>query len=144
VQALFTEVVFDASSLINIEDAGRLDSLTPLGKSVLVPTKVEEELRKVPPGGFRPGKGSRRMGTWLKGRSFTLASLLQEESRDYMRFLTRFGAGESAAMSVALHRSAILVMDDGAARTRALQEQIECVTTEEFLRRLDSGEFGLL
>jgi predicted nucleic acid-binding protein len=70
--------------------------------------------------------------------------MLQVESRDYLRFRISFGQGESAAIAIAMHRGGTLVIDDGAARGAAESVSVTCLSTVEFLARLDKGELGLL
>jgi len=47
-------------------------------------------------------------------------------------------------MAITLRRGGLLVMDDRSARLKALDDGIDCIRTDDFLRRLDAGEFSLL
>jgi predicted nucleic acid-binding protein len=65
--------------------------------------------------------------------------MLPEEGRLYLKFKmqpeTKLDDGEAAALAIALHRSAHLVSDDGAAQRKATSHGVPWLDTGNFVRQ---------
>jgi len=123
-----TKYVFNASSLINLENLKQLRLLDRIGDRVIVPKPVEKEVNK-------PRSG---LETWLSHNLKSVVNFLGDEGRFYLSLLGqpahKIGDGEAAAIAVAMNRKHTLVIDDKAAMDKAQAHGVHCLTTHQFLQ----------
>ncbi len=99
------KVVADTSPLIALERIGRLDILPGLFGSVVCPQSVIDELRAFP--GHLRADSSIEQSSWLS---------IRPDPRE-MVFRKELGAGETAAIALAVNiKAEMIVLDDLAAR----------------------------
>jgi len=120
--------VFNASSLINLENLRQLRLLDQIGDRIVVPKPVEKEVNK-------PRSG---LEAWLSHNRKRVINFLPEEGRFYLSLqrqrTPKIGDGEAAAIAVAMNRNHTLVIDDKAAMDKAEEHGVHCLTTHQFLQ----------
>lgn len=125
-----TRYVFNASSLINLENLKELRLLDRLGDRVIVPKRVAREVNK----------HGKPLETWLRKNRRSIVDFLPDEGHSYLLLLQqrnpRIHDGEAAAIAVALHRQCTLVIDDETPMNKARDHGAHCLTTDEFLQLL--------
>ena len=108
-------VVADTSVLINFVHVGRLDLLGPAsGLRVLVPLEVKAEL-------VDPVQRAAVDDALAAGALADAGPLAVEELTEYARLRATLGSGESAALSIAVIRGAIVACDERRAFLRAAE-----------------------
>lgn len=127
-------VVADASPLIHLSAAGRLELLYALYGAVLVPDVVYHEVTR---GEGLPGALEVQLAGWIEVVAVTSENLVSELCA------AGLDAGEASALAVAKERSAdLLVVDERAARGEARRRGLAHVGTLGIL--LESKRRGLV
>lgn len=114
-------LVINASPLIGLAKARQLDLLPQLYSQILIPQAVFEEV--VSQGKGRPGAEEISRASWIEIRS----------PRTLLAHSESLGKGEAEAIALAKELEADLLIDDRAARLRAGQEGIQCLTVADLL-----------
>lgn len=130
VEGQFVEVyLFDASSLINLEDTNKLSLLRDLGDRARIPYFVAKEINKA--------RRKSDLKLWLGRNPQRVVRFIKDEATTYYGLLqqvgTKIGVGEAAAIAIALHREWTLVIDDVPARTKADSHGCQSLDVPEFL-----------
>lgn len=125
----FALYVLDADALIRLKASKRLAQLRNPGRSILIPERVRNELRRAP--GWRE---------WLETHRDNISGFVAQESDAYLTLLRqehpKVHDGEAAAIAIAMHRrNATLVSEDKAARQKAQHRGVPVATTQEFLQQ---------
>ena len=127
--------IADTSPIILLSKVGYLSFLRDLFVEVMIPPAVETELHWG--SGDRPGVAELAAASWMSVRSVLDREAIQE-------LLGELGPGEAEAIVLTeqMQKTAILLIDDAAGRTRARQRGLLVVGTAGIL--VQSKERGLI
>lgn len=125
IEPSFFQLVFDSSSLINIERRRQVKRLRKRRKELVLPEKVADEVKQK--------RGP--LKTLLDSYPSLVALLTQQEEDRYLQIRVQQGIddGEAAAIALALSRRLPLVVDDKKGRSKAQNHDVECLSSDEFL-----------
>jgi predicted nucleic acid-binding protein len=122
-------LVFEASSLIELERRKLLRKLTSLGSRVVIPIRVARDINNpnVPK--------SSPLRQWLQQHSSVITRFqTAAENELYMRLLVtrrKLGDGEDSAIAIAFCRALTLVVEDQAARQVAEELGMVCKSVKD-------------
>ena len=119
------QYVFDSSSLIFIERNKYVIQLRRRHSEVILPEKVAEEVKQP----------ESPLETFLDHYPSVVTPFTSSEEELYLQIRGQAGIhdGEAAAITLALSRGILLVIEDKRGRTKAENHNIRCLTWQEFL-----------
>lgn len=126
---LSVPLVLDTSVWINVSATGECARIVAtLGRTCLVPPQVYGEVKRDPVTGALYGPGNHPLSV---GPPIEITPLSPDELDTFLALVgaevgDRLGDGEAASMAVAIHRNAILCVDERKAR-RILRERFPAV-----------------
>lgn len=121
------QLVFDASSLINIERNRKITLIRKLKEQILIPEKVAQEVNL-------PNSPLHR---FILRYPDVVTPFQHNEEEEYLRIRSQVGIddGEAAAIAIALTRDLPLVIDDKKGRAKAGGHGIKTASWEDFINR---------
>ena len=125
--------VFDASSLINLERQNKLWHLTEHGDSVVIHYRIAKEVTKNP---------RSDLAEWVARHPDRIThTFLTQESELYIRLrqqrTPKIQDPDAIAIAIAWYRKGFLVCDDNAALQKAKRHDVNCLTVDLFLQKIE-------
>jgi len=129
--------IFDASSLINLERQNKLWHLSQHGDLIVIHHRIAKEVTK----NQRSG-----LAKWLARHPSRITyTFLPQEGELYIRLrqqrTPKIQDPDAIAIAIAWYRKGVLVCDDNPARGKASRHGVNCLTANEFIKKIEPQMF---